>query len=262
MITWQAVEDAGYGVPEGHDLDDLVAGLSRALADSDPEVRDGAAYSVLATWIARGVIDAPRRRALGDEMAARFADPRIQARTFAPLVLDMLVEAGEFSPAWVDAFAHWYVAEEDLRGHDDTLGWLHAVAHGADLLAAFGLRPEVDPVRMLGLGAARLLAPTPYVFDQQEDDRLALALAQVLNRPGLTGEQATGWLPPLEEGIRSMGRGPAPVCASNTMRTLRQLYYLADQGVRPHPGADRVPMRHGPVLRQALAAVLDLVDCR
>ncbi|MFJ5550161.1 DUF2785 domain-containing protein [Streptomyces sp. NPDC093225] len=246
MIMWQGIADAGYTVPAGHGLDDLVAGLSRALADPDPEVRDGAAYAVLAAWIDRGVIDAPRRRALGDEMAARFGHPEVQARTFAPLVLRMLVRKGEFAAGWVDAFAHWYVTEDDLRGWDERLGWLHAAAHGADLLGAFGQRPEVAPGRMPALAADRLLAPTDHVFDQLEDDRLARGLALALDRRDAGEGDATDWLLPLEAALRGVARGPAPAWVSNTLRTLRALYVLVDRGDLPHRRLLRV--RLGEVL--------------
>jgi hypothetical protein len=100
MIDWNRVEAADCAVPADLPMEELVQALSSALADPDPLIRDGAAYSVLSTWIAREVIDAPRRLALGDEMAARFCDREIQARTFAPLVLDMLVEKGDFRAGW------------------------------------------------------------------------------------------------------------------------------------------------------------------
>ncbi|MFD7630084.1 DUF2785 domain-containing protein [Streptomyces sp. NPDC059851] len=262
MINWTAIEEADYAVPDGHDLEELVGALSRALADPDPEVRDGTPYGVLRTWIGRGVIAAPRRHALGDEMAARFGDPEVQARTFAPLVLDMLVTKGDFAPAWVDAFARWYPAESDLRGYHEELGWLHAVAHGADLLGTFGLRPEVAPARMLDLAAERLLAPTPYVWEQLEDDRLAMAIARTLTRKDLTEEAATGWLEPIAADLRALGRGPTPARVSNCLRTLRMLYVLTDRGSRPAPDAAPVALAHRAALKERLAEVLDTVYAR
>lgn len=167
-------------------------------------------------------------------MATRFTDPRVEARTFAPLVLDMLVTAGDFKAGWVDAFERWYPAEQDLRGHDETLGWLHAVAHGADLLACFGRHPEVAPVRMLDLAAARLMAPTDHVYDQLEDDRLARAIARVLTRTDLSERDAVGWLDEIADrfGADRIST-PVPAHLSNCLRTLRLLYILADRGVRP-----------------------------
>uniref|UniRef100_UPI0036D414D2 DUF2785 domain-containing protein n=1 Tax=Sphingopyxis terrae TaxID=33052 RepID=UPI0036D414D2 len=72
--------------------------------------------------------------------------PDIQARSFAALVLARVLDrvravpqvvAEETTDRWYGAFAAWFPAEVDTRGWDDTLGWLHAVAHGADAAAAF-----------------------------------------------------------------------------------------------------------------------------
>ncbi|MFD4944174.1 DUF2785 domain-containing protein [Streptomyces gelaticus] len=260
MTDWKSVEAADCAVPYDRPMDDLVRELSRALADPDPLVRDGAPYAVLATWIARGTIEKSRRLELGDQMAARFNDPRVEARTFAPLVLDMLVTAGDFKANWVDAFERWYPAERDLRGHDETLGWLHAVAHGADLLAAFGCHLEVAPVRMLNLATARLTAHTNHVYDQLEDDRLARAIARVLTRTDLSERDAVGWLDPIADrfGADRIST-PVPAHISNCLRTLRLLYILADRGVRPTSELPAVPLHHRDAIKSGVATVLDRI---
>jgi hypothetical protein len=256
MIDWGNVRDDDFAVPAGESLDDLVAELAVALRDPDPEVRDGAPYVVLATWIARDVIDAERRAALGDLMAGRFTDEEVQARTFAPLVLDMIVSRGDFRPSWLAAFGAWYPAETDLRGWDPTLGWLHAVAHGADLLATFGRHPEVDPTAMLDLAAARLVAPTEQVWAEQEDDRLALALALVLARPELSQQDALRWLDPVEADFATKPRGSTPPRMSNCMRTLRALYLLADTDIAGRSGARPLRVIHRDVVKARLVEVL------
>ena len=141
-------------------MDELVAELAGMLRSPDPTVRDRQAYAILATWIGRGVFSDHQLRALGDEMVPRFGDREVQVRSFAPLILDAIVSAGVFEASWVPPFERWYVAEEDLRGYDAKLGWLHAVAHGADLLGTLGLHSAVEPVQMLRLGIGRLLTPT------------------------------------------------------------------------------------------------------
>ncbi|MFF7989160.1 DUF2785 domain-containing protein [Kitasatospora xanthocidica] len=259
ITDWTAIYRADCAPPPGHRLDDLVADAARALGDPDPEVRDGYPYAVLATWIERGVIDRDRRLALGDLMAERFTDPRIEARTFAALVLEMIVRGGDLRPAWVEAFAAWYRSETDLRGLDATLGWLHAVAHGADLLAACGLRPEVDPGPLLALAAERLLTPTDHLFAQREDDRLAKALALVLTRPDLTAERSTAWLAPVGTALAGREPGPMPAWASNTVRTLRALYVAADLGVSAKRDGRRAPLAHADAVKARLAEVLDPV---
>jgi hypothetical protein len=259
VTDWREIYETDGVLPSGRRLDDLVAELADALGDPDPEVRDGYPYAVLEAWIRRGVIDGDQCLVLGDLMAGRFTDPRIQARTFAPLVLEMIVSQGHLRPEWLDAFAAWYCAETDLRGRDDTLGWLHAVAHGADLLATCGLRPEADPEPLLVLAAERLLAPTDYLFAEREDDRLAKAVALILTRPDLTPERSTTWLSTIGAAFAPLERGPMPVWASNTVRTLRALYLLADLGVSAERGGRPVPLAHGDAVKAHIAAVLRLV---
>jgi hypothetical protein len=232
MTDWAQVRDTDYAVPSDRSLDELVAELVGMLRSPDPAVRDRQAYSILATWIDRGVLSGRQLRALGDEMVPRFSDNEIQARTFTPLILDVIVSAaGVFEPSWVPPFERWYVAEEDLRGYDEKLGWLHAVAHGADLLGTLGLHPAVEPVQMLRLGIGRLLTPTSYVLRDMEDDRLGYALAATLTREDLSDTDATSWLDPALRALSQPVEGISPEL-TNTLRTLRVLYVLADHGVR------------------------------
>ena len=249
--------DGGFRLPDGLSTDFAVAELAEALRSPDPVLRDEQAYVVLFRLIPG--LDRVRRRGLGAQMAVRLADPAIQARTFAPLILAEIVARGEFQPEWLAAFETWYPAETDLRGHDPDLGWLHAVAHGADLLGAFGRHAEVAPDRMLRLGAARLLAPTGYLFADQEDDRLAFALALTLTRKELTEADSVAWLDPIAADFAAGEPGPVPAYASNTMRTLRMLYLLADRGVRPD-WSKGIPadLNHRDVVKQRLADVLAL----
>jgi Protein of unknown function (DUF2785) len=255
VTDWQQIADAGFGVPAGADIDALSAELSEALADPDPRLRDGTAYAVLRTWIEGGVLD-DQLASLGDQMAARFSDPRIQARTFAALVLCWIIERGGFDLAWVRAFADWYPAEDDLRGFDPDLGWLHAVAHGADLLGVLGRDQRVQPEQMLELAARRMLADTDYVWRDAEDDRLGCAIALTLSRPDLTAAQSTGWLGLIDEKFSQGEPGPVPAYASNSMRTLRLLYVLADRGVRADPADQATPLAHADAVMHHLARSL------
>jgi hypothetical protein len=235
------------------DLDEL----SAALRSPDPAVRDDRAYTELARLIPE--LTGAQRLRLGDELAGRFTDAEIQSRAFAPLVLARLVEAGAYRPGWQEAFARWYPAETDLRGYDAELGWLHAVAHGADLLGAFGRHPAAEPVPLLSLATARLLAPGGQLFDAMEDDRLGCAIALVLTRAELTERQSVEWLDAVAADFRSGRPGPVPAYASNTVRTLRVVYLLADRGVRPR-GGDPLPLRHAEAVRGAVADVLAITS--
>jgi hypothetical protein len=245
------------------------------LRSADPAERDDVAYLAMVHRIGSGAED-DGLIALGDEMARRLNDPEIQARTFAALILGEAVErdmatgraTAEAVLRWRDAFAAWYPAERDLRGWDERLGWLHAAAHGADALAVFGRSPRLGRADLRGLldiARDRLLAPTDYVFRDQEDDRLGYALALVLSRPELDEEDSVGWLGGLSAAFTASGPGrQVPVVASNAMRTLRVLYLLCDRGFlfpETTQGDTEPPVAsvaHPEALKASLARVLRL----
>ncbi|MEV0839775.1 DUF2785 domain-containing protein [Actinocatenispora sera] len=245
MTDWAAVVTADFPVPD--DLGAAVAELLELLTSPDPEVRDWQAREVLRRWIERGVLD-ERLAALGDAMVERFTHPQVQARTFAPLILantvDRATAAGLLDAAtlagWRSAFAGWWLTEPDVRGWDDELGWLHAVAHGSDVVVAFGRSPRTaapELADLLTLVAERTVTRTDYRYAQQEEDRLARALAHTLARPELTEAQATGWLASIDRLFATGEPGPVPVEAANTFAVLRAAYVMIDRRAIPHRAA-------------------------
>lgn len=264
MTDWAAVIAADCALPGG-DLGALVAELVEALASPDPVTRDQHAYRVLGTWTVRGDLDSQLGE-LGDRMTAMLRHPEVQARAFAVEVLAAVINrdtaADVLDPAtvlrWRDAFVDWYRSETDLRGWDERLGWLHAVAHGADALDELGVSPRLggaDLTGLLDLAVSRLTTPTGYLFAHQEDDRLAYALTRLLSRAELTAQDAVGWLAEIRGFLENGVPEPAPPQVANTIRTLRCLYVMVDRGVR----ADAVlrPAHRTPIL-QALGDTLTL----
>lgn len=236
MTDWQRIRANEFAFPEGGSVVELLAELVDMLASPDPQIRDEIAFSALASWVDDGVVPDDQLRTLGDLMLQRFEAEQVQARSFAALALAVIVGSrGVCEVRWVDAFESWYTTETDLRGHHDTLGWLHAVAHGADLLGTFGLRLEVEPRRMLDLATARMLTATDTVWHDLEHDRLAHALGKVLTRQDLSTENASAWLDPVAKALSGGQRGPVPAHVSNTLHTLRTLYMLVSRGVRVGP---------------------------
>ncbi|GEC06573.1 hypothetical protein SSP24_42280 [Streptomyces spinoverrucosus] len=77
-----------------------------------------------------------------------------------------------------------------------------------------------------------------YRYMQLEDARLARALTRVLQAPGLTREQATGWLTAVAEVLDGGGPGPVPIWAFNTFAALQSLHLpltrcIADEDIPP-----------------------------
>lgn len=224
------------------------------LASPDPVVRDERAYAGLVQLVGSGDLRAHDRTWLAAAMLERLRHERIEARAFAPLVLAALVQAGDFDAAWVPSVTTWYVAEQDLRGHDPELGWLHAVAHGADFFGACGAAGVADPSALLDALARRLVGPTPCVWRDQEDDRVAHALALVLTHPDVDETTAVTWLDHIRRLFASGSPGPVPPEASNTMRTLRSLHLALDE--QPLHRGQPVTVRHAELVRGQIAALL------
>lgn len=256
MTDWHAVKKADYAVPQGGDARPLVEELCRLLASPDPVERDEVGYSVLATWLGRDRLDPDLCRRLGDEMADRLSAEDIWVRSFAALILDALVSYGTFDPAWVQSFERWYADETDLRGNDPDLGWLHAVAHGADLLGTLGLRAEVDPVAMLDLAARRLVAPTDMVWRDGEDERLGHAIALTLTRPELSGSASIGWVEAVEDSWTTREPGPPPPWVGNASRTLRVVVGMTLTGARPSGGEEAVGLAHAGAVQDRILSAL------
>ena len=253
---WSDVVANDFEIPAGHPLPALVRELSELLRSPEPALRDRVAYSTLATWITRGQVPHRLLVELGDEMAVRFADPQGQARTFAPLVLAVLASENIVEERWIVAFERWWPAEGDVRGYDPVLGWLHAIAHGADLAGELGRCSVVVPGRMLELITARLTAPSTHVWRDGEEDRVAAAVALILTRQDLDLSEATSWLDPLEEVMRTSGATGTPAEVSNSTRSLRSLYVLLGTGVRVGKEDAAIVPPHAADLQRRIVDVL------
>lgn len=196
---WLQVVRDGLRVPTDRPLGDMTAELTTMLGSTEPELRDGIAYPTLATWLGRGVYD-DLLSGLGDGMAAGLVvgvgeqgTDTVFRRAFSVLVLaGCLTRNNEVDrlPAdkvlqWGDRLAGWYVRERDLRGYVPGLGWAHAIAHGADAIAALAASPHLDKPEltvMLDVLADRILLPVEQVFTAGETDRMAAATMTILRR--------------------------------------------------------------------------------
>lgn len=230
---WESVVDGGYRLPGGR-LEDLTSELVAMLGDPDPHVRDELAYAVLATWVDEGVYD-DLLLGLGDGLVVALraglgedGTDSVLRRSFAALVLAAVVvrdsHVHALHPhqvlAWADRALAWFPAERDLRGRDPRLGWVHAVAHGADLLGALAGSRHLageELVVLLDVVADRLLRPTTYCFQYGEDDRLGLATMAVLHRDLVDVEACETWLArlqaPFDDGTDPFAPVPANVAA-------------------------------------------------
>ncbi|MFJ5018514.1 DUF2785 domain-containing protein [Streptomyces griseoluteus] len=185
FVDWPSIAADDFPFPQAVPRARPADELSVMLLSPDPAIRDDCAYTAAARWIGEGHLD-DVLEALGDTAANRFIHPEIQARTFASLILCCVLTRGHTAPGllpkqaaerWYAEFSAWYPVEQDTRGWDDSLGWLHAVAHGADSAAAFAKALPDRRTELLDLCARRMTAAqSDYRYAQLEDARLARAL--------------------------------------------------------------------------------------
>jgi hypothetical protein len=143
---------------------------------------------------------------------------------------------------WGDRIAAWYVREQDLRGYVPGKGWAHAVAHGADAIAALAQSPAMGAPELtvlLDVLADRLLLPTAERFVTGEPDRMAAAVLAVLRRNLVPLSVLEPWVGRLANGARP-GRGDNPWADTfNVQELLRALHLqLALGGQRPAVRSD------------------------
>ncbi len=201
-------EGAAVGSRSDPSLQDLLPELLEMLASPDPELRDGFAYPILATWIQQGAFSQEQLRSLLVALEQRLEtglgeteSDAVFARSFAVLMLAVLVNNPilALEPAEIyrllEVVLSYFAREQDLRGFVYPQGWAHAVAHTADLLDEFAVNqhcqsPELE--RILNAITNKIPAKSVWLFD--EEDRLSYAAARVLERGLLSSEVVSGLL--------------------------------------------------------------------
>lgn len=231
------------------------------LRSPDPAVRDDGAFASLARMAGDGALD-DHLVELGDRALGLLTDDAVQARTFGALLLAVVADrdaatgraSDEAVRRWVAAVTAWYADEPDTRGWDPDLGWLHAVAHGADAVGELAGSPRLgrdDLLGLLDLLVRRATAPTPTYWQQNEDDRVAVAVMSVLRRDLLSADDVARAVDALAAAWRDAD-GPVTAGVDNSVRLARTLHLQLTLGVRPAPEAD---VAHPSVRAEALRAL-------
>lgn len=222
----------------------LATSLLPCLADPDPALRDGVAYSALSQMMRSQLIGPDTVATLRGELLAILAaedDAGGFARPFAALVLAEVARTDRVEP-WMSpeersaliAAAHAYLAGlTDYRGYDDTDGWRHGVAHTADLLMQLSLNPELTrPQAEAILATVALKVGTPdhaYIFGESE--RLAAPVMYLARREFFSADEWTAWftgLWPADDPLREAAySSEAALTKLHNLRAFAQTVYVS-----------------------------------
>lgn len=205
---WRGIVAAKFAVPPAlpdspaPDADALAWELTSYLASPEPEWRDGFGFEITSAWLRRNAISAPMRRQLFDRWRTGLQrtggdDAAVLERAFSALNLSLLVAtdlrqtapllSADDTRALLDLALGVFARETDRRGYDSKLGWVHSVAHEADLLKFLARSPCLggpELTRILEAVTTQLAASTqPWAW--REDERIAELVLAVARRPEL-----------------------------------------------------------------------------
>jgi len=208
---WLDVATKKFAVPAGTPLPELVAELSGYLGVADPDLRDDIAYSTLTNWIYRQrIVPVELRRTLLAQWTGNLTigigdtgTETVLRRSFSALSLGVLValdnEAAYLEKADFDrlltAALSYFIAERDVRGFDEKYGWVHSVAHTADLLKflARSRHLEVRQQAQILDAIARKLTDVTTPLVNGEDERIARAVLSLVARPDFDAAAFKTW---------------------------------------------------------------------
>ena len=264
---WSALRAAEFALPDGADLPAHVEAAFELLASADPDERDELAYPALATWLETGKLDDALPQ-IGERAAALFGASESHTRSFAALVLTEVVlrdaavrlVSQAHLHAWQSAWAGWYLNEQDLRGWVEGVGWIHALAHGADVAAVLAQHPalgQTDLNTLLDTLNGRICTVT-LAPHHAEDDRIALAAFLVLSRPEVTAADLRGWLASVQAMWQPEYGQPRSVAAAFAVQVGRSLLMFAHLGAQL-PGGAVFPAPESARLLTPLLAALKTV---
>lgn len=226
---WRGVIQNEFKAPPDVPLLILLGELNTMLGSPDPELRDDIAYSVLANWIYRQrIVPVEECQRLLRSWQANLkigigqqGTDAVVLRSFSALSLGVLAILDNEAPYLDrDAFNTLLASslaylkdEQDVRGFDARLGWLHSVAHTADLVKFLArsrhLQPQEQAVILTAIADKLTAVSTPLVHG--EDERLARAVLSIVGRADFDEAGFAAWLKTM---------APKPQTTTPTLATL------------------------------------------
>lgn len=211
---WNAIVENDFAVPQGHTVQELTPKLLEFLGSTDIEVRDPFGYMILAHWMVRDKhYSVDELRELRDQLITNLDKglgekdtDSVFLRSFSMLILSLFVyydlQASFLSEAelknLLTVSLEYLKKEEDLRGYVPIKGWAHSTAHTADVFKFIARNPKTDKdglAKILDGIADKLLPPVEtYVYIHSEDERLVMALMDIVKRDLLGESDWERWI--------------------------------------------------------------------
>lgn len=188
------------------DANTLAEPLLQCLRSPNPELRDDIGYGLFSVWLRNAQLSVDRKQFLLQQLSANLSPATRELslqRSFSALIISELLRADAIDAFMtttqreqlLQASAQALRDEQDFRGFEDELGWVHPIAHLADVMWRFSLHPALSEDQaaliLTAIGSKVSAAENFYHFN--EGDRLARPIAILLRRDASTSAAWLNW---------------------------------------------------------------------
>lgn len=224
---WKSIFEHKFEVPAGESAGSLALEIADLAASTDPALRDGCGYEILAKWtygdhrLNANELEALRKKLI-PAMTSHIGESgndSIFRRSFSALYTSILAAedlktpflSSETFKETLDTALRCYAEEKDLRGYVPVKGWAHATAHVADLLRFLSRNEKlsVDQQKQIVSGIAQRARTMGLVLTWGEDARMAAALFSLVNRKDFDSSGFDDWFKSLVTENKNLWSGPA-----------------------------------------------------
>lgn len=262
LDEWVALAKGGFTVPAGTTAADLLVEMNALLGSRDPVLRDEVAYAAAERWILRDrvVSDADVVRLMElwsgnlDDGLVTTGETRTLKRSFSALCLSLVAARHATTPfltapqtqQLVERVFDYFQRERDLRGYDAEVGWVHGIAHAADVLKFLARSRDWTPAngrQLLAAVRARIDA-VDTVFVWGEAERIGAVLHSAVRREDAEPAVLDTWLGQWAADHAALwARAPRIEPAryarvENAKQVLRALHAVLAMETTPSPNAE------------------------
>lgn len=207
--TWLNLAKKNFAIKSNNEREYLAKKLLYCLADTNPKIRDGVAFSGLSIWLRSNKLSIDLQNLMFNKLINEFGDNTGDEngiyQPFVALVLAELARADRKRPyltseqraMLVTKSSQYMVNINDYRGFDSTIGWRHNIAHTADLFLQLALNPAITKLQLSSMMDAigqQVLAKQNHFYIYGEPERLARAMIYILLQNKHSGQAWQNWL--------------------------------------------------------------------
>ena len=249
--TLQRIKASDYGFAD-MDKKALADWMFENIGHKDPTLRDNLVYPCLSHLLyddhfSEETLERYLRRLTGkDHLFYDIGNSlpcSVLTRSFSALQIVVLLEAHrvkkiiseDLIEETFERFLMYFEKERELSGYDDEVGWVHAVAHGADVLKQFMQLENfkhVELKRMFELIGVKMKQKN-HVFRFNEDRRLAAALMKGLERDLLSETYLEDFFQSQLIVEENLSENEAARVEENARNLLSQVYALLKKTNHP-----------------------------